>query len=852
MKVPLSWLKDFVDIDLPLEELVHRLTLAGLEVEEVRSIGLPLPEGVIESHTGRHRQVETNVTGLAWDPDKIVVGAVLEVMPHPDADRLVLCRLDDGQEEHTVLTGAPNLFPFKGKGPLEEPLKVAYAREGARIYDGHKSGFNLMTLKRTKIRGVESYSMACSEKELGISEEHEGIIILDKDAPVGEPLVDYMGDVVLDIAITPNMARNANILGIAREIAALTGVELREPTYDVEWSGPSITGRVKLEIRNPKLNPRFVLGLVEGVRVASSPYWVQRRLRLAGMRPINNIVDATNYVMLEIGEPLHAFDFDVLVQRAGGEPPTIITRLAEPGERLTTLDEVDRTLDDFTVVVTDTAGTLSIAGVMGGAESEVSESTTNMLLEGAAWDFINIRRTTAAQKLSSDASYRFERGVHPAMAERGVRRVLTFVARLTGGTVAEGLVDEYPRPPVDPTIEITPEGVQRLLGIDIPAEKIADILRSLAFEVQIEGQVVRATTPDHRLDIGEGAVGVADLVEEIARIYGYDRIPETQISDTIPPQYGNPSLEREERVRDLLVGLGLQEVVSYRMTSPEREARHLPPETPPDDKPYFRLANPIASDRVVMRHSLLASILEIVERNARVRERISLFEIGPVYLVSEEGALPEEQLRLAIALTGPRDLLTWHGGNVEQMDFYDLKGIIDALLGGLGLDKARYETAEHPSFHPGKSARVLLGETQVGLLGELHPKVHERYDLPETPLVAAILDIEIVLAAVKDMRSVQPVPIFPPVLEDLAVVVDENVPAELVEEVIRKAGGHLLVGVTLFDLYRGEQVDKGKKSLAYSLVYQAPERTLTDEEIANIRAKVIKKLGSELKAKLRE
>lgn len=852
MKVPLSWLKDFVDIDLPLEELVHRLTLAGLEVEEVRSIGLPLPEGVIESHTGRHRQVETNVTGLAWDPDKIVVGAVLEVMPHPDADRLVLCRLDDGQEEHTVLTGAPNLFPFKGKGPLEEPLKVAYAREGARIYDGHKSGFNLMTLKRAKIRGVESYSMACSEKELGISEEHEGIIILDEDAPVGEPLVDYMGDVVLDIAITPNMARNANILGIAREIAALTGVELREPTYDVEWSGPPIAGRVKLEIRNPKLNPRFVLGLVEGVRVASSPYWVQRRLRLAGMRPINNIVDATNYVMLEIGEPLHAFDFDVLVQRAGGEPPTIITRLAEPGERLTTLDEVDRTLDDFTVVVTDTAGTLSIAGVMGGAESEVSESTTNMLLEGAAWDFINIRRTTAAQKLSSDASYRFERGVHPAMAERGVRRGLTFVARLTGGTVAEGLVDEYPRPPVDPTIEITPEGVQRLLGIDIPAEKIADILRSLAFEVQIEGQVVRATTPDHRLDIGEGAVGVADLVEEIARIYGYDRIPETQISDTIPPQYGNPSLEREERVRDLLVGLGLQEVVSYRMTSPEREARHLPPETPPDDKPYFRLANPIASDRVVMRHSLLASILEIVERNARVRERISLFEIGPVYLVSEEGALPEEQLRLAIALTGPRDLLTWHGGNVEQMDFYDLKGIIDALLGGLGLEKARYETAEHPSFHPGKSARVLLGETQVGLLGELHPKVHERYDLPETPLVAAILDIEIVLAAVKDMRSVQPVPIFPPVLEDLAVVVDENVPAELVEEVIRKAGGHLLVGVTLFDLYRGEQVDKGKKSLAYSLVYQAPDRTLTDEEIANIRAKVIKKLGSELKAKLRE
>jgi len=852
MKAPLSWLKDFVDIDLPIEELIHRLTLAGLEVEEVHFYGIPLPEGIVEGHTGRHHRVETNVTGLAWDPGTIVVGEVLEVMPHPNADRLVLCRLNDGQEEHTVLTGAPNLFPFKGKGPLEKPIKVAYAREGAQIYDGHKSGFELMTLKRTKIRGVESYSMACSEKELGLSEEHEGIIILDEDAPVGEPLVDYMGDVVFDIAITPNIARNANILGIAREIAAITDVELREPSYDVEWSSPTIEGRVKLEIRNPDLNPRFVLGLIEGIKVAPSPYWVQRRLRLAGMRPINNIVDATNYVMLEIGEPLHAFDYDVLVNRAGGKPPTIITRLAESGEHLTTLDEVDRTLDDFTVLVADTAGALSIAGVMGGAESEVSERTINMLLEGAAWDFINIRRTTAAQKLSSDASYRFERGVHPAMAERGVRRGLAFVAQLAGGTVAEGLVDEYPLPPVDPTIEITPADVERWLGIDIQVEMIADILGRLAFEVEVDGQVVRATTPDHRLDIGEGVVGVVDLIEEIARIYGYDRIPETQVSDTIPPQYGNLSLEREEQVRDLLAGLGLQEVVTYRLTSPEREARHLPPEAPPDDRPYFQLANPIASDRVVLRHSLFASMLEIVERNARVRERISLFEIGPVYLVSEEGALPEEQLRLGITLTGPRALPTWHGHDAEPMDFYDLKGIIDTLLVGLGLETSRYEATDHPSFHPGKSARVLTGEKQVGLMGELHPKVRERYDLPETPMVVAELDMEVVLAVMKDQRSLRPVPIFPPVLEDLAVVVDETMPAEQVEEVIRRAGGRLLVEVALFDLYKGEQVGKGKKSLAYSLVYQASDRTLTDEEVASIRAKVIKKLGSELKAKLRE
>jgi phenylalanyl-tRNA synthetase beta chain len=851
MEIPLSWLKDFVEIDLPLNELVHRLTLAGLEVEEARFVGLPLSRDIIEGHTSGDRQMETNVTGLAWDPEKIVVGAILEVMPHPDADRLVLCRLDDGAQEHVVLAGGPNLFPYTGKGPLEKPLKVAYAREGAQIYDGQKPGNELMTLKRRKIRGVESYSMACSEKELGISDDHEGIIILDDDAPVGVPLVDYMGDVVLDIAITPNIARNANILGVAREIAALTDAQLKEPSYQVEWSGPPLEGRVRLEIQHPELNPRFVLGLIEGVKVGYSPYWVQRRLRLAGMRPINNIVDATNYVMLEIGEPLHAFDFDVLVERAGGETPTILTRLAEPDERLTTLDEVERELDDFTVLVTDSAGALSIAGVMGGAESEVSEHTTNMLLEGAAWNFINIRRTTASQRLTSDASYRFERGVHPAMAERGVRRGLNFVAQLAGGEIAEGLVDVYPLPPVDSTVEITSADVERWLGIRLEVDEIADILGRLGFKVEVDGQTSRVTTPDHRLDIGQGVDGQADLIEEIARIYGYDRIPETQIADRIPPQYGNPKLEREERVRDVLVGLGLQEVVTYRLTSPERETRILPPEVPPDDRPYVRLANPIASDRVVLRHSLLASVLEIVERNVRIRDRIALFEIGQVYLTSEEGDLPEEPLRLIIALSGPRSLSTWQRSDQEPMDFYDLKGLVDEFMTALHLELL-YEPMEHPTFHPGKCARVLMGERQLGVLGELHPKVRERYDLPERPVVTAELDLEVILESIPEGHAVEPIPAFPPVLEDLAVVVDEELHADEVEALLRRAGGHLLIDVKLFDLYRGEQIPEGKKSLAYSMVYQAPDRTLTDEEVAKVRARVIKKLESDLGAKLRD
>jgi phenylalanyl-tRNA synthetase beta chain len=850
MKVPLSWLKDLVEIDLAIEELARRMTLAGLEVEEIRYIGLPLPSGKVEGHAGS-RRTETSISGLEWDPEKFVVGAILEVGPHPAADRLVLCQLDDGRGVHTVLTGAPNLFPFKGQGPLEQPIKVAYAREGARLYDGHQPGWEITTLQRTKIRGVESSSMACSEKELGISEDHEGVILLDADAPTGMPLADYMGDAVFEIAINPNMARCASILGVAREVAALTGATLKPPSYEVPWTGASIDSRVRLAIANPELNPRFVLGLIEGVAVRPSPYWVQRRLRLAGMRPINNIVDATNYAMLEVGEPLHAFDLDVLVRRAGGRPPEMQTRLPLPGERLTTLDGIDRPLDDFTVLVADSAGALSIAGVMGGAESEVSEATANILLEGAAWDFINIRRTIAAQKLLSEASYRFSRGVHPAMAERGVRRGLILMHQLAGGQVARGLVDVYPLPPVAPTVTITPGDAERWLGVRMTTEEMAGILRRLEFAVEVRGDAVHAVPPDHRLDIGQGTIGQADLMEEVARLYGYDRIPETQIADRLPPQVGNPALEFEERVRDRLAGLGLQEVVTYRLTTPEREARAWAPGTPDDPLPYVRIANPISSDRVVMRHSALASLLEVVERNARVRERIAVFEIGPVYLASERGALPDEPRRLAIALIGPRALPSWQGADTAPLDFFDLKGTLDGLLSDLAVPSVGYEPDEHPSFHPGKCARLLAGGRKIGVFGEIHPLVRERLDIPGGPLLAAEVDFEILQDLSQGRRTIRPVPAYPPILEDLAIVVDESVSAETVERAIRAAGGGMVADLRLFDLYRGDQIGSGRKSLAYSLTYQAGDRTLTDEEVARVRARIVRTLEADLGARLR-
>jgi phenylalanyl-tRNA synthetase beta chain len=851
MKVPVSWLKEFVDIELSIPELAHRLTLAGLEVEEIRYVGLPLPEGEVDPHTGRQRSIGASVFGLAWDPDKLVVGEILEVMPHPNADRLVLCRLNDGNQEHTVLTGAPNLFPYKGQGALETPLKVAYAREGATLYDGHKDELELFTLKRAEIRGVESYSMACSEKELGISDEHEGVILLDEEAPVGAPLAEYMGDVVLDITLTPNVARNANIVGVAREVSALTGMPFREPSYDVPWKGSTIAGQVSLNITEPEFNPRFVLGLIEDIEIGPSPYWVQLRLELAGMRPINNIVDATNYAMLEVGEPLHAFDFDVLVERAGGKTPTIITRRPEKGEKLTTLDDIERRLDDFTVLVADTAGALSIAGVMGGAESEVSEKTRRVLLEGASWNFINIRRTVAAQNLQSEASYRFERGVHPAMAERGVRRGLTLMQQFAGGEIAEGLVDAYPLPPAASIVSFGPEEVQRWLGIKLDTGEIEAILTGLGFDVQIKGDTLKVTSPDHRMDIEEGIVGVADLMEEVARIYGYDRIHETMIADEIPPQHSLPKLETEERIRDHLASLGLQEIVTYRLTTPEREARILPPGERPDDRPYLRLENPISMDRIVMRHSLLASLVEVAESNARYRDRLALYEIGPVYLASEGDPLPEEPLRLAITLSGPRTHNHWSEDSTALMDFFDMKGVLGALFEHLHLDGYRFENSTHPSFHPGKCAHIMLSDTQIGVMGELHPLVKERYDLRPYPFLAAELNLELILSTASSAVAVKSVKAFPPVLEDLAIVVGEETTAEQVEKVIRQAAGELLEGLTLFDVYRGEQIGTEKKSLAFALTYQAADRTLTDDEVGKIRQKVIRALEKKLDAQLR-
>ncbi len=842
MKIPVTWLRDYIDIDLPLEELARVLTNIGLEVEEITLIGLPpLPGG--------RRQFK--VSGLSWEPDKIVVAQIDEVMPHPNADRLTLCRLQDGTGEYIVLTGAPNLFPYKGMGPLPKPLKVAYAKEGAKIYDGHQPGQVLTTLKRAKIRGVESFSMVCSEKELGISEEHEGIILLDDDAPTGMPLVEYMGDAVLNISILPNMIRDASVMGVARELSAVTGKPLRLPQPELDPSGPSIVGQAAIEITDPSLNPRFVLGLVRGVEPRPSPYLIQRRLRLAGMRPINSIVDATNYVMLATGQPLHAFDYDVLVKRAGGKAPTIITRAAQSGQKLTTLDNVERTLESYTVLVCDTAGALSLAGVMGGLESEVTEETRNVLLESASWNFINTRRTATYLHLNSEAGYRFSRGVHPELAPYAEKLGLQLMAQWSGGQMCRDLLDAYPQPVVDPTVELTPDDTRRILGVTISAEEIASILGRLGFTCRVEGERVIATTPPNRLDIGTGVVGKADLLEEVARIYGYNRIPTTHMADPLPEAHPRPELTLETAVRTALTRMGLQEVVSYRLTSPERENLLYPEGQQPAELTYIRLKNPLTPERSVMRRSLLASVLDSLEKNARLRDRLAIFEIGPVFLPREGQLLPDEPQKLALAVTGLRLPPAWDRKDNSQADFYDLKGIVEGMLEQVRVPQVRFIPAAHPSYHPGMCAEVYSGDTLLGVMGELHPLVKQHYDFMTPPVLTAEFDLNALLSTAAQRYETSGVSAYPPVLEDIALIVDEDVPADRVESLIRQTGGKLLAGVRLFDVFRSEQIGAGKKSLAYSLTYQAPDRTLNDQEASQLRGRIVRRLENELGAKLR-
>jgi phenylalanyl-tRNA synthetase beta chain len=840
MKVPLNWLREYVPITVGIPELVDRLTLAGLEVASVRLFGIPTPEAL------RAKQDEK---GPAWDTDKILTAQVLSVEKHPNADKLKLVQLDYGTgTPKQVVTGAPNIA-VGDKGQ-----KVVVGLCGCTYFDGHASPKTLKQLKPSTLRGVPSDSMVMSTFELGIDEEHEGIIILEDDAPVGKPLVDLWGDAVLEIDVLPNMARCLAMVGIAREVAALTGTEAHIPDCEPEYGSESVEGNVKVEIADPKLCARYSAKVICDVTIKPSPGWMQRRLTYSGMRPINNIVDITNYVMLEYGQPLHAFDYDLLVKRAGGNAPTIIVRPAKSGERLKTLDGVERELSPDNLVIADTVGPIALAGVMGGSETEVHAATRNVLLESASFDFVSIRRTSKQFNLFSEASSRFSRGIHTEVVKPAALRAAQLMQQHAGGTPLKGMVDNYPAPMPAQHIRLPKSEIKRLLGVEFPDAEVERILKALKFIVERDDPASRdasasgwrVTTPPYRIDIQAGA---ADLIEELARIHGYDRLPSTLLSGELPPQRANCSLMLEERVKDLLATSGLQEVLTYALTAKEREAAL------GITGDYVELLNEISVDRKVMRRSVLASVLEVAKHNLQNTDTVRLFEVGCVYQPKAGEKLPDEPRRLAIVMTGRRDPAVWDdplGEKPAAIDFFDLKAMVEALAGDLHLAGVSYQPIKDvPFLHPGRAAALHLNGTRVGVFGEMHPKTVQAFELGDRSILVADLDLESILAVVPDRFAYHPVPRFQAALRDIAVIVDEAIPNEKIVAEMTAAGGDLLREARLFDVYRGEQVPAGSKSLAYALAYQADDRTLSEGDIGKAHKKIEDRLRHVLKAKIR-
>lgn len=865
IKVPLSWLKDFIDIDdkkWSPEALAAGLTLRGLEVE-----------GIIR-------------TGAEWD--KIVVGQVLSTAKHPNADRLGVVQTTDGQKTYQVITGAMNLKPDD---------KIALALPGAKLIDGHaleregkvegalkhKDDLPRFVVKTGKMRGVESDAVACAEFELGLSEYFVDIMVLDPDAPVGAPLAEVLGDIILDLDLSPNLGRALSILGVAREVAAMTGQKIKMPRIEVEENGEPIEGRLSVTVEATDLCPRFAAMLIENVKIGPSPKWMQKRLQMTDQPVINNVVDVTNYVMLELGQPLHAYDYAYL---HGHE---LIVRRARPGEPLEFIDHKERELNSEMVVVADHERGLGLAGVMGGLDSEIRDDTTQVALEGARWDAFNIRQTARGLGVVSEAAKRYERTVDINLPPIAVRRAAQLMQQIAGATVAKGLIDVYPEPQGERVLELPMSEISRLLGIEVPKEQVITMLEALDFQTAQAGgqgdyhfgedldETIILTTqttnqetllvriPTYRNDV----TIKADLVEEIARMYGYDKIPETQLRGELPRQTSDRPLLMDDKVREILTGGGLNEVITYTLLSLE-DLKRLYVAAGPDTKPIvlrwqnpqhlLQVINPSSNEHEYMRPTLLSSLLNAVGENRRFVEQVFLFELGRVYLPQSDQPLPDERRTVTMAMVGPRHESSRFLANPkspEGVDFFDLKGLIETMLERLDVKDITFEPAEPnavPWFHPGRVAAIYLGtgpqRQQIGIVGEAHPQVVAAFKIPAARVAMAELDLATILSYVQP-EIYRRVTRVPATVQDLAVIVDDDIPAARIEYLIRETGGKLLVGTTLFDLYRGKPIPEGKKSLAYSLAFQAEATTMTEEEATKLRQKIEKRLQREIGAEFR-
>ncbi len=794
MLVSYKWLQDYVHIPWDPEELASRLTMSGLEVE--------------------------GISPLAPDLAGVYVGLVVEAEQHPNADSLKLCSVDVGQQgTYSIVCGAPNV----AKGQT-----VAVALEGAKLPGG-------LEIKPTEIRGVLSKGMICSQEELGISDDHDGIWVLPEGLMPGQPIVSALDldDVILDVSVYANRPDCMSVLGVAREVAALTGGELRMPQVDYVEIDTPVTERTNVTVEDSQLCPRYTAALLEGVSLGESPLWMQLRLKGAGMRPINNVVDITNYVMLETGQPLHAFDFEQLAEGR------LVIRKAKPGEKMQTLDEVERELSPEMLLICDAQDPKCVAGVMGGLDSEVTEQTTTILLETANFASLNIRRTSRALGLSSESSARFEKGIDPSGTLFASKRAIHLLQKLAQVRVYAGHIDVDSSSKEPTIIDLPLEEVDRLLGVAVPQKNSREIMERLEFVVEpVSPELWRVRVPSHRPDVKVAA----DLIEEIVRIWGLENLPSTLPADTSSSGGQSTRATVADQIRSVLVGAGIQEALTYSFGRSDNNDRLLR-----FNQPMMMVQNPISEDLAGLRHSLLPGLLTAIGLNAsRQQTRVALFEIGANYVgpvpVTKQ---PLEEMQLSLALWGQRNPMSW-GLAEEDYDFYDLKGILELLL---PQSELVWKKGENPSYHPGRQGSVRLGDQEVVVYGEVHPGVLRNFKISGR-VYAAEIKLEQIVDLFISTPSFRSLPKYPGVDRDLAFVVDKSQGVGDLMEHLKELGGELLQDITIFDVYEGKSIAEGKKSVAFSLRFQG-DRTLTDDEINVIMERCVQGLHLKFGAEIR-
>jgi phenylalanyl-tRNA synthetase beta chain len=798
MKVSLSWLKDYISIKMDAKDLTDALTMIGLEVESV---------------TDRYAYLNT-----------VVVGRVEEVIRHPNADKLKICRVAAGDRSFSVVCGAPN---------VEAGMLAPLARPGTVFPDGSR-------LEKSVIRGEKSEGMLCSDAELGLGTFSAGIMPLDSSLKVGDRLADALGlkDMVFEFDLTPNRSDCLSVIGIAREIAAIQNTPLKYPDYTIGDKADSIHNLSSVKIEAPDHCPRYSARLVENVKVKASPFWIQDRLLSIGLRPINNIVDITNFVMMETGQPLHAFDFDFLAENR------IVVRTAAEGEKFITLDDKERTLGAEMLMICDGAKAVGVGGVMGGLNSEIENTTTRVLIEGAYFNPVSIRKTSKKLGLGTDASHRFERGVDPEGTVRAVNRAAKLMVELGEGRLVEGLIDEYPKPQTVKSVDLSVKRTHRLLGIQPDAERIKKLLESIEFKVEkitSEDSDERLTVvpPTFRVDISRPE----DLMEEVARLSGYNNIPTTFPAMPAEGRVQARDLELRNRLKGLMTGFGFTEAITYSFAS-EFSGDRLRLKKKDARRAFLHILNPLTEDQAVMRTTLVTGLIETAVYNiARQVKNIRLFEIGKVIIKSGQQDLPREEEMLTALWTGARNDTSWHSRETS-CDFYDMKGAAEGLIRALKLENIRFTQMPDDDCdytRPGRTAMILAGDSKVGLVGEIHPAVCDNFNLKQTAYIFE-LEVDKIVSLVPQTMIAKPIPRFPAIYRDITIIVDRDIETQKVLEAVENSSEKLVERLHLFDVFEGDPIAAGKKSVSFRITYRSPDKTLEDDDVNDLHKSITDKL----------